>query len=112
MALSSRLFGIGFSCLTGTAVDDVSFRLMSYDILHLAGVSDYGYWHLSWRRGRKKKEPQKESDILNFVSLSSSIWEQDHSNAIPRSSLRALCSSWPFMRKLLHVELNLLQLSP
>jgi len=47
-----------------------------------SGVSDYGYWHLSRRRGRNK-ETQKASDILNFVSLSSSIWERDHSDAIP-----------------------------
>jgi len=47
---------------------------MTYDFGHLAGVSDLGDWHLSRERGRKKTETQQASDILVFISLSSSLW--------------------------------------
>jgi hypothetical protein len=44
----------------GTAVDDISFRLMSYDFWAFSGVGDYGYWHLSRRRGRNKRNAERK----------------------------------------------------
>jgi hypothetical protein len=65
-----------------------------------SGVSDYGYWHFEPATRRKIKETQKASYILNFVSLSSSIWEQDHSDAIPPVELTSSLFVMAFHEKI------------
>jgi hypothetical protein len=94
--------GLVFHASRGrTAVDDVSFRLTSYDIFAFSGCERLRLLALEPATRKKKKETQKEGNtILNFVSLSSSIWEQDHSDAIPPVELTSSLFVMAFHEKI------------